>query len=152
MLNIFIGNIDKNKNKYCEYNDAWFDKYIEEVEVNDAIRKIIKAIDNVNYAGNKRVISKYEPDVAISMKELSTGCKTAVNIAMFRNMIFSVAECGDNALQVIFNFKQGSIYIPSFIIPRAFKNNIDININGKICKVADNEQLETVLNSYFNGR
>lgn len=151
MLKIYIGNINSN-NKYCQYNDAWFDKYIDKIEVNDTMQKIIKKIDNVKYAGNKRIISKFEPDLAISMKELSTGCKTAINIAVFKDTIFSVAECGDNALQVIFNFKHGNIYIPSFIIPRPFKNAIEVNINEEVSQISNNEQLENILNSYFSRR
>ncbi len=152
MLKIYIGNINKSNKRYCEFNDAWFDKYIDKIKIDDTIIKIIKMIDNVTYAGNKRIKSKFESGVAISMKELSTGCKTAINVVAFKDNIFSAAECGDNALQVIFNFKRGNIYIPSFVIPRPFKNNIEVNVNGKTIQITNNEQLENVLNNYFSRR
>lgn len=149
MLRVYIGNIDKSSEKYCEYNDAWFDKYLDKIKFNQNIIKIIRVIDKVTYLGNQRVESKFIKDTAISVKELSSGCKTAINIINFTSNIFSVAECGDNALQVIFNFKSGNLYIPYFIIPKKFNNEIEVNYNSNKIIVHNNIELERILNQVF---
>lgn len=150
MLKIYLGN---NKlieySNYCQYNDTWFDKYHQDIEFDSSINKIIELIDGVKYIGNYRISSKYEKDIALSVRELSTGCKTAINIASF-DKIFSVAECGDNALQVIFTFKRGSIHLPFFVLPREFQNEIEVyTADGEKCIIYNNEQLEDVLNKSF---
>jgi hypothetical protein len=149
MLNIYIGSIDKTNKQYCEYNDAWFDKYFKDIDFNDTLQKIIKKIDGVEYIGNFRVNSKFEKDTAISVRELSTGCKTALNVAAFPNKTFSVAECGDNALEVMFNYTRGNIYIPYFTIPRKFKNEITVIENDTKTVIKDNTQLEEILYNHF---
>lgn len=150
MLKIYLGNNKMIKdNNYCPYNDTWFDKYYQDIEFNSSINKVIELIDGVKYIGNYRFSSKYERDTAVSVKELSTGCKTAINVASF-NKIFSVAECGDNALQVIFTFKRGSIHLPFFVLPRQFQNDIEVYTpDGEKCIINNNNQLETILNKCF---
>jgi len=142
MLKIYVGELKD----YCTYNDAWFNKYIDKIDFdNNIIKKLISLIDHVDYIGNKRVKSKFVSDVAISVKELSSGCKTVINVASFPDKIFSAAECGDNALQVLFNLKRGNIYLPFFIIPKEFKNNIEVVYNGNSNIVKDNYELEDLL-------
>lgn len=149
MLRIFIGSINKTDKRYCEYNDAWFDKYVDSIKFDNNITKIIKLIDGVDYIGNYRVRSKFVKDIAISVKELSSGCKTVINVASFNNQIFSAAECGDNALQVLFNLKKGNVYLPFFVIPRKFINDIEIDYNGNILIIHNNKELEDILYQLF---
>lgn len=147
MLKIYLGEVGENN--YCQYNDLWFDKYYKEIKFNKPISKVMELIDGVKYIDNYRFNSKYEKDIAVSVKELSTGCKTAINVASF-NKIFSVAECGDNALQVIFTFNRGSIYLPFFILPREFQNEIEVHMpNGEKCIINNNKQLESILDKTF---
>lgn len=114
MLEVYLKDI-----KHQIFNDAYFNKNMENINFNSInIKRIIQTIDSVKYIGNYRVLSKFEKDTAISVRELSTGCKTAINIASFPSEVFTVAECGDNALQVIFNYKRGKIFMPMFSIPR----------------------------------
>lgn len=150
MLKIYLGNMDVHKEKYCKYNDAWFDKYTDSIDFEQKfIQEIIMSIDHVAYIGSHRVLSKFEENLAISVRELSTGCKTAINVCSFPDRIFSVAECGDNALQTIFNCADGNIHIPAFVIPRQFHNKIEVNIDNEKHLIQDNTQLESVLYQYF---
>ena len=149
MLKVFIGSIDKADDRYCEYNDAWFDTYITKIQFDDNIIQLIKLIDEVEYIGEYRVKSKFVKDIAISVKELSSGCKTVINVASFPSHIFSVAECGDNALQVLFNLKRGNIYLPFFVLPRKFENDIEVNYKDKVYVVHNNKELEELLNQIF---
>jgi len=149
MLNIYLGEIGR---EYCKYNDAWFDKYADEIQFSDTIIKIIEMIDKVRYIGNQRVISKFMENVAISVKELSTGCKTVINVASFPNTIFTAAECGGNALQVLFNLKRGNVYLPFFVIPEKFNNEIKVIYNGESVIVHNNIELEDILYKILGGR
>lgn len=150
MLKIYLGNMDEYNEIYCKYNDAWFDKYTDSIDFErEFIQEIIKSVDHVTYIGNHRILSKFEENLAISVRELSTGCKTAINVSSFPARIFSVAECGDNALQAIFNLSGGGIHIPSFVIPRQFHNRIEVNIDSEKYIVQNNIQLESILYQYF---
>lgn len=145
MLEVYLKDI-----KHQRFNDVYFNKHMTHIDFdNDDIKKIIQAIDNVKYIGNYRVLSKFEKDTAISVREISTGCKTALNIASFPNEVFSVAECGDNALQVIFNYKRGKILMPMFSIPRLFTNEIKVLTSNEEYIINNHKQLEDILNKVF---
>jgi len=145
MLEIYLKEI-----KHQKFNDVYFDRYMRQIDFNsNNIKNIIKAIDDVEYIGDCRVKSKFESNIAISVRELSTGCKTAINVISFPQEIFTVVECGDNALQVIFNYRRGKIFMPMFSIPREFKNEIKVyTIHGEQI-INNNKQLEEVLNTVF---
>lgn len=149
MLQLYLGPIEKKNKKYCEYNDAWFDKYTDNIQFDENICKIIKVIDGVDYIGNKRVKSKFIKDIAISVKELSSGCKTVLNVVSFSEYIFSVAECGDNALHVLFNLKRGKAHLPFFVIPRDFNNEIEIIYRGERTVIHNNKELEDILDKVY---
>ena len=149
MLKLYLGEIDKNNKNYCEYNDAWFDRNTDKIKFESIVLDIIKKIDNVDYAGNKRVFSKFLKDTAISVEELSTGCKTVINVYSFPNKIFTAVECGDNALQVLFNLKRGNIYLPYFVLPMAFINEIEVISDGFSQIIHNNKELETLLNKKY---
>jgi len=145
MLEIYLKDIKNQR-----FSDAYFDKYMRQINFDsNSIRNIIKAIDNVEYIGYCSIRSKFDPNVGISVRELSTGCKTAINVISFPQEVFSVAGCGDNALQVIFNFKQGKIFMPMFSIPREFKNKIKVYTAHGEQIVNNNKQLESILNIVF---
>lgn len=145
MLVLYLREVEHQK-----FNDIFFDKYMTQIDFDsETIKNIIKSIDKVNYIGNYRILSKFEKDTAISVRELSTGCKTAINIASFPNMVFSVAECGNNALQVIFNYTRGKIYMPIFSIPREFNNKIEVHTTNNKQVISNNIQLESILNEVF---
>lgn len=151
MLKIYIKDINTEDKNYCMFNDAWFDSNVRKIDFNNDIIQIVKLIDEVKYIGDYRFDSKFKPGTAILVNELSTGCKTAINIAAFPDKIFTVAECGDNALQVIFNFKQGNIYLPYFVMPEAFENNIKIITNKTESQIIHNSnELKNILFDIFD--
>lgn len=148
MLRIYIGSITKD---YCILNDAYFDRYIDHINFNsNLVKYILYKIDGVKYLGQQRVSSKFVKGIAISAKEMSSGCKTVLNVLSFSKEIFDIGECGDNALQVLFSLKSGNVYIPFFVIPPQFNNDIEIVINEmKKVIVHNNKDLENVLDKVF---
>ena len=48
---------------------------------------------------------------------LSTGCKTVLNILYYPDKVFCIKECGDNALEILYNLDEGSAYSDYAMIP-----------------------------------
>lgn len=146
MLRIYLQTDDTS---IIKFNDNWFDNYINNINFDDVVSNIIKSIDNVEYIGNYKVKSKFNNGASISVSELSTGCKTAINVYTFYDKMFTVSECGDNALQTIFMLERGNIYLPYFVIPREFNNAIEVIYDNTNRIVNNNTQLEELLCSFF---
>ena len=146
MLNLYLVNPPDNTQFY---NDAFFDLSIENLTLSDEGATIIKQIDGVRYAGNNRFYSKFEKGVRVSITELSTGCKTALNIEHFPNKIFYIGDCGENAKRVIFSFLEGNAFIDNYFIPEQFNNSIKVIYNSKNIVVHNNIELYKVLNKIY---
>lgn len=68
MLNVYLG---KKPNSLRKYNDGWFDINIDLIDFNNKeIHKIMKDIDDVEYASDLRFFSKYNKNLAVSLTEL----------------------------------------------------------------------------------
>lgn len=50
-----------------------------------------------------------------TIRNLSSGCKTLLNIMMNPNMVVNIDECGKNVLDIIFKMENISIYITAFL-------------------------------------
>ena len=152
MLELFLLKKDISSENYVRYNDIFFDNMIDEnkLKIDSNIKKVIKLIDGVDCIDDYKIVSKYQNGIAISIKALSSGCKTALNIANCSNKIFTLDECGDNALQVIFNFKRGKASLSHFIVPRNFKNDIKVHVGQKEYTTQNEDELLDVLYNYFN--
>lgn len=147
MLNVYIGNKPK---ELIIFNDGWFNTYADLIDFEDkTVQNIMKIIDGVNYAGDLMFFSKFKKNAQVSVSELSSGCKTAINVYSFQNKIFSLAECGNNALRTIFGLKNGNGYVKYYIYPGEFYNKVNIIINNKSIVVSSNKEMDKVLSSYF---
>lgn len=132
-----------------DINDLHFNANYEAISFNDEIINIIKQIDDVEYIGNHYIKSKFDESVTLSVKELSSGCKAAINVKCFPAIVFNMAQCGVNALRVILNFKEGNIHISYFVIPPEFENEIEVEFRGQTRIIHNNEELENLLNEAF---
>lgn len=88
------------------FNDSYFeyklDEYIErgyEYVIKDAIENI----DGCIYIGNYKIKSKFTK-LPISITEISTGCKTVINVLCNRDKIVNVDGCGLNALEYLLRY------------------------------------------------
>lgn len=154
MLNIILHNdiheASAKNSKIVVLNDAFFDFFIlDKININDNMKSILKKIDNVKYAQDYRVTSKFQDNVLIRMEEISTGCKTALNVFTFPDKIFFADECGENALQTIFNFKSGNIILTELILPLKFNNTIQVISKEHKKIINNNSELEDELLDFF---
>lgn len=90
--------------------------------------------------GKFKIKSKFN-GVTLDVDCLSTGCKTVLNVFYFPNKVFCLKECGDNALEVIYNLKEGSVYSDYEVIPFNMK---EVWVcNGTKCEIInDYEKLK----------
>lgn len=106
-------------------NDSYFNKYtFQKLDYKQA-KDIIKGIDGVDLQDNLKVKSQFT-DGEIDLSKLSTGCKTALNVATYPQEIFTAIECGLNALNVIYRNSIGKIYMKEIIT--SITENIECDI------------------------
>ena len=138
--------VNTNKDKVQFFNDAFFMFNINNIVFDDIVKYLMKVIDGVEYAGNNCFYSKYG-GVALHVSELSTGCKTAINVYSCPDKIFDIGECGNNALAAICNLKRGNIYTDEFVNTDTFNNTVRVVCKNKgiDCVVNNDMELRTLL-------
>ena len=66
-----------------------------------------------NIDGSK-LLSKYKirsrfDDIALNIDQLSTGCKTVLNVFYYPDKVFCLKECGNNALEAIYGLEKAEV-------------------------------------------
>ena len=125
MLQIYT----KYKEGYVLSNDIEFNTNTLNKMLNDdslQYKKVISTVENVTFANADKIISKINGE-PLSMVNISTGCKTILNIMYNQNKIISTLECGDNYSKYIYKL-DGKIYMPDFLLPLNMDEIGDINI------------------------
>lgn len=121
MITIF-----KNKNDipsdmdYVELNDVFFNQNTVS-KLDDRANAIVEKIDASKLIGKYKIESKFN-GVALDIDCLSTGCKTVLNVLYFPEKAFCLKECGDNALEVLYELDAGAVYSDYAIIPFDMKD------------------------------
>ncbi len=137
MLEVYVNKSNVPKSVKIEnFNDLFFDLNYGNLVVDDAVKNIIKQIDGSVYQENGRVLTKFN-EIA-ELNHLSSGCKTAINIYKNPNKMFNCAECGNNALEVIFRLPNGRVcseYAPAY---PDFYTPVNVVLCGKAKKKAFN--------------
>ena len=147
MLELYIKSDNKNIQMF---NDDFFDLHINKVKLNNQHAKIIKTIDFSDLdIENRRIIPRYNKKIYVPLTELSTGCKTVLNILNFPNICFYVNECGKNALTEILKLREGKIYMREFCTADNFQNDIKVIYNNQSTIVHNSIELNDLLYKIF---
>lgn len=101
--------------EYIELNDVFFNQNTVS-KLDDEASDIVKKIDNSKLIGKYKIESKFN-NVTLDVDCLSTGCKTVLNVMYYPNKAFCLKECGDNALEVLYDLKDGAVYSDYAIMP-----------------------------------
>ena len=161
MLKLYLSNKHEYPIDKVEINnDSFFNHYFdaEKLVINKRMAEIIKRIDDTVYdSASNTIKSKYNPSISLSPKYLSTGCKTVLNVMAFPCKIFSIGECGENAISELLSLSnelsEGSIFIHTFFIPELGKEIavqvIDID-TGNEEDITNTTQLFDILGAYFS--
>lgn len=122
-----------------ELNDLFFNQNIME-RLDIAAQNMIKKIDGAELREDFRILSGINGEL-LNIDKLSTGCKTALNIYYFPEKVFSLKECGDNALDMIYSFRSGQVY-SDYPIIALFMESVRISDQDGTRVISDYEELK----------
>lgn len=137
--------IYKNKNdipdsmEYVELNDIFFNQNTV-ARLDIAAAKIVEQIDEAKMVGKYKIESKFN-GVTLDVDCLSTGCKTVLNVMYNPDKVFCLKECGDNALELLYNLEQGAVYSDYALIPFELEN-IEVLVCPEDRIINDYEELK----------
>ena len=125
MIDIYT---DKKDSKdWILQNDLYFNLNTSNEEMSKYEINLIHQVDEAKLTPDKHIETKYGLG---TIRNLSSGCKTLLNIVKHPEMVVCVEECGPNVLKMIFEMDNIKIYMsrPSFVeIPA----EIEICFNDK---------------------
>lgn len=119
MIDIYT--IKKDSKDWIIYNDLYFNLNTANEEMTEKDIAIIKRADDAILIQDKHIQTKYGLG---TIRNLSSGCKTLLNIIKYPEKVVCVEECGPNILKTIFQMDNIKIYMsrPGFTdIPKDAK-------------------------------
>ena len=132
MIDIYTEKIDSKD--WIIKNDLFFNLNTSNEEISDNEVALIKQVDDAKLTADKHIETKYGLG---TIRNLSSGCKTLLNIVKHPDKVVNVEECGPNVLKIIFTMNNIKIYMsrPSlFDIPDDVQirfNDSDIVTGGR---------------------
>ena len=116
MITIFKNKRDIPQDKeYIELNDIFFNQNTAG-KLDERAVQFIEKIDNSELLGKYKIRSRFE-DVVLNIDQISTGCKTVLNVFYYPDKVFCLKECGNNALEILYSFEKGFVYSEYAMIP-----------------------------------
>ncbi len=106
MIDIYT--VKKNDPDWIIKNDLFFNLNTGNEELSERDTEIIKEIDDAELKDDKRIQTKYGLG---TIRNLSSGCKTLLNIIKHPEKVVCVEECGPNVLKYIFSMDNIKIYM-----------------------------------------
>ncbi len=132
MIDIYTNK--KESKDWIIQNDLYFNLNTANEEMTENEIKLIQQVDEAILTSDKHIETKYGLG---TIRNLSSGCKTLLNIIKHPDKVVCVEECGPNVLKIIFTMNNIKIYMsrPSFAdIPSDAKirfNDTDI-VTGSV--------------------
>ena len=117
----------KESSNWILKNDLYFNLNTSNEEMTEQDKNLIFQADDAILTPDKHIETKYGLG---TIRNLSSGCKTLLNIVKHPEKVVCVEECGPNVLKMIFQLDHIKIYMsrPSFVeIP----DNAEIRFNEK---------------------
>lgn len=117
----------KNSKDWILKNDLYFNLSTSNEEMSKEEIELIREVDDAILTPDKHIETKYGLG---TIRNLSSGCKTLLNIVKHPEKVVCVEECGPNVLKKIFEMDNIKVYMsrPSFMeIPK----NVRLRFNDK---------------------
>lgn len=89
-------------------NDLYFNLNTSNEEMSQKEIDLIQQVDNAKLTSDKHIETKYGLG---TIRNLSSGCKTLLNIVKHPDKVVCVEECGPNVLKIIFAMNNIRIYM-----------------------------------------
>ena len=132
MIDIYTEKL--NSNDWILQNDLYFNLNTSNEEMSQKEVDLIRQIDGAKLTPDKHIETKYGLG---TISNLSSGCKTLLNIVKHSDKVVNVEECGPNVLKIIFTMDNIKIYMSRptlFDIPDDTEmrfNDSDIVVGGR---------------------
>lgn len=104
---IIYSDLTEKPNSIVLDNDLYFNMYNKQLKNDTFYNLVIEELERGTYTDKYNIKSRFGWN--INSTELSTGAKTLLNIYN-TNECFSLLDCGNNALKLLHNIKDGKIY------------------------------------------
>ena len=103
-----------NSKDWILQNDLYFNLNTGNEEMTQKEIDLIWQVDEAKLTPDKHIETKYGLG---TIRNLSSGCKTLLNIVKHPDKVVNVEECGPNVLKMIFQMDNIKIYMsrPSFV-------------------------------------
>ena len=124
----------KDSKDWIFYNDLYFNLNTGNEDMSQKEIDLIQQVDEAKLKPDKHIETKYGLG---TIRNLSSGCKTLLNIVKHPDKVVNVEECGPNVLRIIFTMDNIKIYMSRptlFDIPDDAKirfNDSDIVTGGR---------------------
>ena len=124
----------KDSKDWIFYNDLYFNLNTGNEDMSQKEIDLIQQVDEAKLTQDKHIETKYGLG---TIRNLSSGCKTLLNIVKHPDKVVNVEECGPNVLRIIFTMDNIKIFMSRptlFDIPDDAKirfNDSDIVIGGR---------------------
>lgn len=89
-------------------NDLYFNLHTSNEEMYQNEINLIRQVDEAKLTTDKHIETKYGLG---TIRNLSSGCKTLLNIIKHPDKVVCVEECGPNVLKIIFTMNNIKIYM-----------------------------------------
>ena len=90
------------------FNDAFFNLYTSNEDLTEKDIQYVQLIDNAKVTADNHIESKYGIG---TIRNLSSGCKTLLNLLHHPEKVICVENCGPNVLKEIFQMEDIMIYM-----------------------------------------
>lgn len=98
----------KDSKDWIIQNDLYFNLNTGNEEMTENEKKLILQVDEAKLTSDKHIETKYGLG---TIRNLSSGCKTLLNIVKHPDKVVCVEECGPNVLKIIFAMDNIKIYM-----------------------------------------
>lgn len=105
---IYVYTEKKNCEDWIIQNDWYFNLYTGNEDFTEEEIKIIEKIDHAKILRDKHIETKYGLG---TVRNLSSGCKTLLNVMKHPEKVVNVEECGKNVLDILFSMNNIHIYM-----------------------------------------
>ena len=124
---IYIYTVKRDSEDWILRNDWYFNLYTCNQKFTEAEKSIVRKLDGAIVSDDMRIETKYGLG---TVRNLSSGCKTCLNIIKNPGKTVSVEECGANVLDFVFQLDEIHIYMSR---PERFhiREEVEICFNEK---------------------
>lgn len=108
MIYLYTSIDNEKKKDYILLNDQYFNLYTSNLSMSETEKEAIWDIDQAKLTADNHIETKYGIG---TLRNLSSGCKSYLNVLLNPDKIVSVMECGANVLEKLFQLDNVKLFM-----------------------------------------